>query len=66
VRLFTVPVRTASPSKSRDKISVRGEGCDTPSITVAATMFYNTFVVQSTMYLSLSSLSKLNLSFEYY
>jgi hypothetical protein len=29
VRLFTVPVRIASPSKSQDEISVRGEGCDT-------------------------------------
>jgi hypothetical protein len=35
MRLFTVPVRTRSPSKSRDEISVRGEGCDTPSVTVA-------------------------------
>jgi hypothetical protein len=24
--------RTASPSKSRDKISIRGEGCDTPCL----------------------------------
>jgi hypothetical protein len=39
VQLFVVPVRTASPSKSRDEISVRGEGCDTPSVTVVATMF---------------------------
>jgi hypothetical protein len=29
VRLFAIPVRTASPSKSQDEISVRGEGCDT-------------------------------------
>jgi hypothetical protein len=38
VRLFVVPVRTATPSKSRDEISVRGEGCDTPSTTIAATV----------------------------
>jgi hypothetical protein len=38
VQLFTVSVRAATPSKSRDEISVRGEGCDTPSVTVAATM----------------------------
>jgi hypothetical protein len=35
---FVVSVRTATPSKSRDEISVRGEGYDTPSVTVAATM----------------------------
>jgi hypothetical protein len=29
--LFTVPVRAATPSKSQDEISVRGEGCDTTS-----------------------------------
>jgi hypothetical protein len=38
VQLFTVSVRAGTPSKSRDEISVRGEGCDTPSVTVAATM----------------------------
>jgi hypothetical protein len=38
VRLFVVPVRTILPFKSRDEISVRGEGCDTPSVTVAATV----------------------------
>jgi hypothetical protein len=38
VRLFVVSVRAATPSKSRDEFSVRGEGCDTPSVTVAATM----------------------------
>jgi hypothetical protein len=38
-QLFAVPVRTASPAKSRDEISVRGEGRDTPSVTVAAKMF---------------------------
>jgi hypothetical protein len=36
VRLFNVPVRTVSPSKSQVKISVRGEGCDNPSVTIAA------------------------------
>jgi hypothetical protein len=29
VRLFTVSVKAATPSKSRDEISVREEGCDT-------------------------------------
>jgi hypothetical protein len=38
VRLFSVPVKTVSPSKSRVEISVREEGCDTPSVTVPATM----------------------------
>jgi hypothetical protein len=38
VQLFAVSVRAATPSKSRDEISVRGEGCDTPSVTVAATV----------------------------
>jgi hypothetical protein len=36
VHLFTVFVRAATPSKSRDEISIRGEGCDTPSVTVVA------------------------------
>jgi hypothetical protein len=39
VQLFTVPVRVATPYKSLGEISVRGEGCDTPSITVEATIF---------------------------
>jgi hypothetical protein len=39
MQLFTVPIRVTAPSKSRDKISVRGEGCDTSSFTVAATVF---------------------------
>jgi hypothetical protein len=39
VRLLAVPVRTASPSKSQDKISVKGEGCDTLGVTVVATVF---------------------------
>jgi hypothetical protein len=38
VQLFVVSVRAATPSKSRGEISVRGESCDTPSVTVAATM----------------------------
>jgi hypothetical protein len=38
VQLFTISVRAATPSKSRDEISVRGEGYDTPSVTVVATM----------------------------
>jgi hypothetical protein len=46
VRLFAIPTRAANPSKSWDEISVRGEGCDTPSVTIAATMFKQ----QCTMY----------------
>jgi hypothetical protein len=38
MQLFVVSVRAATPSKSRDEISIRGEGCDTPSVTVVATM----------------------------
>ncbi len=38
MRLFVVPVRAATPSKSRDEISVMGEGCDTTSVTVVATV----------------------------
>jgi hypothetical protein len=38
VQLFNVSVRVATPSKSRDEISVRRESCDTPSVTVAATV----------------------------
>jgi hypothetical protein len=38
VQLFTVSVGAAAPSKSWDEISVRGEGCDTPSVTVSATV----------------------------
>jgi hypothetical protein len=36
VHFLTVSVRAATPSKSRDEISVREEGCDTPSVIVAA------------------------------
>jgi hypothetical protein len=36
VQLLTVSVRTATPSKSREEISVWEEGCDTTSVTVAA------------------------------
>jgi hypothetical protein len=36
--LFAVPVRIVSPSNSRVEISVRGEACDTPSVTIAATV----------------------------
>jgi hypothetical protein len=39
VRLFVIPIRAATPFKSRVKISIRGEGCDTPSVTVVATVF---------------------------
>jgi hypothetical protein len=39
VRLFAILVRAATPSNSRDMISIRGEGCDTHSVTVAATIF---------------------------
>jgi hypothetical protein len=38
VRLFNVSVRAATPSKSQDEISVRGEGYDTPSVIIVATM----------------------------
>jgi hypothetical protein len=38
VRLIIVPVRAATPSKSQDEISVMGEGCDNPGVTVAAIM----------------------------
>jgi hypothetical protein len=43
--MFTVSVRAATPSKCQDGICVRGEGCDTPSVIVAATMFYNARLV---------------------
>jgi hypothetical protein len=36
VQLFSVSVRAATPSKSQGEISVKGEGCDTPSVTVAS------------------------------
>jgi hypothetical protein len=39
VRLFAVPVRAATPSKSRVEISVRGEGCDTTNVTIATIVF---------------------------
>jgi hypothetical protein len=45
VQLFVVSIRAAAPSKSRDKISVRGEDCDTSTVTVVATMFYSTSAV---------------------
>jgi hypothetical protein len=49
VRLFTVPVRAISPSKSQVKISVRGQDCDTPSVTVATVVLqqYLTLYPQS-------------------
>jgi hypothetical protein len=33
--------RAATPSKSRVEIFVRGEGCDTPGVTVATTVLYS-------------------------
>jgi hypothetical protein len=33
--------RAATPSESRVKISVSGEGCDTPGVTVVATVLYS-------------------------
>jgi hypothetical protein len=33
--------RAATPSKSRVKIIVREEGCDTPGVTVAAIVLYD-------------------------
>jgi hypothetical protein len=38
VQSFAVSVRAATPSKSRDEISITGEGCDTPSVGVIATV----------------------------
>jgi hypothetical protein len=38
VLLFAVPVRANTPSKSRVKISITGECCDTPGVTVVATI----------------------------
>jgi hypothetical protein len=38
MQLFTNSVRAATPFKSQDEISVRGESCDTPSVTVATTV----------------------------
>jgi peptide deformylase len=32
-------LRAATPSNSRGEIFIRGEGCDTPSVTVATTVF---------------------------
>jgi hypothetical protein len=34
--VFIVSVRATTPTKSRDEISVRGEGYDNPSVTIAA------------------------------
>jgi hypothetical protein len=39
--MLTMSVRAATPSNSRGEIFVRGEGCDTPSVTVATTVFYS-------------------------
>jgi hypothetical protein len=38
MQLFIVSIRDATPSKSRGEISIRGEGCDTPRVTVIATV----------------------------
>jgi hypothetical protein len=38
VRLAAVPVEPLLLQKSQVEISVRGEGCDTPGVTVATTM----------------------------
>jgi hypothetical protein len=43
--LFIVPVRTFSPSKSWVKIPDRGEGYDTPSVTLVATMLQQYVVI---------------------
>jgi hypothetical protein len=56
MRLFAVPISTFLFYKSRDKISFKGEGCDTPSVTVGATVFYGA----STMHLGLMSNSNSN------
>jgi hypothetical protein len=39
MRLFAVPIRAATPSKSQGEISIREEGYDTPSVTVVAIVF---------------------------
>jgi hypothetical protein len=66
VRLFAVPFEPFLLPNLGMRFLLGGEGCDTPIITVADTLFYNASVVQPIVYLGLSSLSKLNLSFEYY
>jgi hypothetical protein len=38
MQLFIVSIRAATPSKSRGEISIRGDGCDTPRVTVIATV----------------------------
>jgi hypothetical protein len=39
MRLFAVPVRNFLIFKSCDEISFKGEGCDTPGVTIVATIF---------------------------
>jgi hypothetical protein len=36
--------KAANPSKSQVEISVRQEGCETPGVTVATTVFYSVSV----------------------
>jgi hypothetical protein len=45
VRLFVVLVRTFVLLKSWVDISFKGEGYDTTSVTVAATLFYGTLTM---------------------
>jgi hypothetical protein len=66
MRLFTVPIRTFLLYKSHVEISLKGDGCDTPSVTVVATMFYSTPTMLSTMYVGLSSNLNSNPFFEYH
>jgi hypothetical protein len=33
------PLEATTPSKSQDEISIRGKGCDTPSVTVVTTVW---------------------------
>jgi hypothetical protein len=39
MRLFVVPIRTFLLFKSRDEIFCKGEGCDTPGVTIVSIMF---------------------------
>jgi hypothetical protein len=55
VQLLVVPVRTFLLFKSRDEILFKGEGCDSPSVTVVAIMFlhYPDSVIRSATWFKL-------------
>jgi hypothetical protein len=53
VRLFAISIRAFLLFKPRDEISFKGEGCDTPSVTIVATVFCSASTVSSSMYLGL-------------